>query len=46
MRFLRSCIICRAPAPVLEAAPEEERDVTLRVLRDLWANRLVTPLRS
>jgi SAM-dependent methyltransferase len=37
--------LARAPAPILEAAPEEERDVTLRILRDLWANRLVMPLR-
>ena len=38
--------IAHAPQPILQAAPEEERSVTLRVLRDLWAHRLVMPLRA
>jgi hypothetical protein len=34
------------PLSFLEAAPEQERDVTLRLFKDMWARRLVTPLRQ
>jgi SAM-dependent methyltransferase len=34
------------PQPFLKAAPPQEREVTARLFRDLWAQRLVTPLRQ
>jgi len=37
--------IAAAPLPLLEAAPEGEREMTLRLFRDLWGHRLVTPLK-
>lgn len=33
------------PRPLLDAMPREQRDMTLRLFRDLWARRLVTPSR-
>jgi SAM-dependent methyltransferase len=34
------------PLPFLDATPPQEREVTARLFRELWAAKLVTPLRT
>jgi hypothetical protein len=38
--------IALRPLPFLKAAPPSEREVTARLFRDLWGQRLVTPVRA
>jgi len=37
--------LAQGPRPLLEVLPPQQREVSLRLFADLWARRLVTPLR-